>query len=142
MKASEWVSEWLLFNANSEGNATIPKLMRSSLVFRRVHVARSLVLYVVFCRSMFVLLFLAIVLTVLLWLTASNDYIGFFTIFLVIQFRSFFCLSSSNRLLIYLAWFSRNLGPSWPCKYLCNQCSSSHVMGLNLVQSEKYNIMW
>ena len=35
--------------------------------FREVHVARSLVFYVMFCRSVLVLFLLAIVLSVILW---------------------------------------------------------------------------
>ena len=44
---------------------TLPGYLSSSPIFRVVRVARSLVLCLVFCRSMFVILFLVIVLTVL-----------------------------------------------------------------------------
>ena len=48
------------------------KPLSSPLIFREVHVALSLVLCVMFCRSLFVLFLLAIVVSVLLWFTDSN----------------------------------------------------------------------
>jgi hypothetical protein len=48
------------------GTTPLPKHMSSPPVFSGVHVTRSLVLYVMFCRSLFVLFLLPIVLSVLL----------------------------------------------------------------------------
>jgi hypothetical protein len=45
---------------------SIPEYLSFPPVFRGVHVARSLVFYVMFCRSLFALLLLAIVLSVFL----------------------------------------------------------------------------
>ena len=59
---------------------TLPWHLSSSQVFSGVHVAQSLFFCVVFCRSLFVLFLLAIVLSV--WLTASGYPFGIFKFFL------------------------------------------------------------
>jgi hypothetical protein len=51
---------------------TLPEYLGSSPVFSEVRVIRSLVLCVMFCRSLFVLFLLAIVLSVLLRFTDSD----------------------------------------------------------------------
>ena len=54
---------------------TFSEHLSSPPVFSGVHVTRSLVLYVMFCRSLFVLLsffLLAIMLSIFLWFTDSN----------------------------------------------------------------------
>jgi hypothetical protein len=51
-------------------------------VLSGVHVTRSLVLYVVLCRSLFVLFLFAIVLSVLLRFTNSDYSFGIFKLFL------------------------------------------------------------
>ena len=54
---------------------TLPEYLSSSPVLSVVRVTRSLVLCVIFCRSLFVLLYfflLAIVLSVRLWFTVSH----------------------------------------------------------------------
>jgi hypothetical protein len=61
------------YNMLSGAGTAIP--FRSTWVhpcFLCVHVAQSLVFYVAFCRSLFVLFLLPIVLYVLLWFTASD----------------------------------------------------------------------
>ena len=50
-------------------------------VFSGVRVARSLVFCVLFCRSVFVILFLVIILSVLLRFTASDYLFGIFKLF-------------------------------------------------------------
>ena len=61
---------------------TFPEHLGSTLfLFSSVHVAQSLVFYVVFCRSLFVLFLLAIVLSVFLF-TASNYPFRVFKLFL------------------------------------------------------------
>ena len=57
---------------------TLPEHMHSSLVFGGDYVAQSLVFYVVFCRSLFVLFLLAIVLSV--WSYKVKGYSNFFSI--------------------------------------------------------------
>ena len=64
----------------------LPEHMRSPPVFNRVHVAQSLVFYVVFCRSLFVLFLLVIVLSVLLRFTASNYMFGILDLRLLITY--------------------------------------------------------
>ena len=56
---------------------TLPEYPGSSHIFSGVRVARSFVLYVMFCRSLFVLFLLAIVLSVLRF-RASNHSFGIF----------------------------------------------------------------
>jgi hypothetical protein len=67
---------------------TFPGILRSPPVFSKVRIARYLVLCVIFCRSLFVLFRLVIVLSVLLRFT-DHDYpfgimgtycLGFFSI--------------------------------------------------------------
>ena len=53
---------------------TLPKHTRSSMIFYGVSVGRSLVFYVVFCRSLFVLFLLAIVLSVLRFTASDNPF--------------------------------------------------------------------
>jgi hypothetical protein len=60
------------------GTTPLPKHMSSPPVFSGVHVTRSLVLYVMFCRSLFVLFLLPIVLNVLLLFTDSDYPFGIF----------------------------------------------------------------
>jgi hypothetical protein len=60
------------------GTTPLPKHMSSPPVFSGVHVTRSLVLYVMFCRSLFVLFLLPIVLSVLLLFTDSDYPFGIF----------------------------------------------------------------
>ena len=65
---------------------TLPEHLSSAPVFSGVRVTRSLVLYVMFCRSLFVLLFfflMAIVLPVLLRFTDSDDPFGIFKLFVM-----------------------------------------------------------
>ena len=57
---------------------TLPEHLSSPSVFSRVRVSRLLVLCVLFCRSVFVLFLLSIVLSVLLRLTASDYPFGIF----------------------------------------------------------------
>ena len=64
------------------GTATLPKNLKSPPVFHGVRVARSLVFCVLFCRSLFVLILLAIVLSVLLRFENSDYPFGVFKIFL------------------------------------------------------------
>jgi hypothetical protein len=64
----------------------LPEHMSSPPVFNRVRVAQSLVFYVVLCRSLFVLFLLAIVLSVLLQLTASNYIFGILDLRLLITY--------------------------------------------------------
>jgi hypothetical protein len=52
---------------------TLPEHPSSPLGFSRVHITRSLVLCVMFCRPLFVLFKLSIVLYVLLWLTDNQN---------------------------------------------------------------------
>jgi hypothetical protein len=61
---------------------TLPEHLSSPPVFSGVRVTRSLVLYVMFCRSLFVLFLLAFVLSVLLRFTDSDDPFGIFKLFL------------------------------------------------------------
>jgi len=59
-----------------------PDHLSSPPVFSEVLVAQSLVFFVVFCRSLFVLLLLTIVLSALLQFTASDYFFGIFKLFL------------------------------------------------------------
>jgi len=61
---------------------TLPEHINSLPVFSGVRVARSLVFCVVFCRSLFVLFLLAIVLLILLQLTNYDFLFGVFKLFL------------------------------------------------------------
>ena len=61
---------------------TLPEHPSSNPVFSWVRVIRSLVLCVMFCRSLFVLFFLVIVLSVLLRFTYSDYPFGIFKLFL------------------------------------------------------------
>jgi hypothetical protein len=65
---------------------TFPEHTSSPPVFRGVRVAQSLVFYVVLCRSLFVLFLLAIVLSVLLQLMASNYIFGILDLRLLITY--------------------------------------------------------
>jgi len=60
---------------------TFPEHLSSHLVFSGVRVNRFLVLYVMFCRSLFVLFHLAIVLSVLLRSTDSDYPFGILKLF-------------------------------------------------------------
>jgi hypothetical protein len=60
---------------------TFPHHLGSSSVFIGVGVVRSLVFYVMFCSSLFVLFRLTIVLSVLLPFTASDYNFGFFKLY-------------------------------------------------------------
>jgi len=60
---------------------TLPEHMSSPPVFNGVRVAQSLVSYVVFCRSLFVLFLLTIVLSALLRFMASNYIFGISKLF-------------------------------------------------------------
>ena len=60
----------------------LPKHLGSSPVFSEFRVIRSLVLCVMFCRSLFVLFLLAIELSVLLRFTDSDYLFGVFKLFL------------------------------------------------------------
>ena len=60
---------------------TLPEHISSPPVVGGVRVTRSLVLYVLFCRSLFVLLLLAIVLSVLLRCTVYDYPFGIFKLF-------------------------------------------------------------
>ena len=71
---------------------TLPEHLNSPPVFSGVRVTRSLVLYAVFCRLLFVLFLLAIVLSVLPF-TDSDYYIGiklFFFVYILLLFIFFF----------------------------------------------------
>jgi len=61
---------------------TLPKHHRSPSVFNEVCVVWSLVFCVMFCRSLFILLLLAIMLSVLLRFKASDYPFGIFKLFL------------------------------------------------------------
>ena len=61
---------------------TLPKHLSSPPVFSGIRVTRSLVLSVMFCRSLFVLFLLAIVLSVFLLFTDSDYPFGIFKLFL------------------------------------------------------------
>ena len=68
---------------------TLPEHLCTTPVFGGVRVAWSLVFYVMFCRSLFVLFLLAIVLSVLLWFMDSDypssrivNFISMFFIFI------------------------------------------------------------
>ena len=63
---------------------TLPKHLNSTTVFSVVRVTRSLVFFCMFCRSLFVLFLLAIVLSVLLRYTNSDCPFGVFKLFLYI----------------------------------------------------------
>jgi hypothetical protein len=65
---------------------TLPEHMNSPPVFSGIRVTRALTLCVMFCRSLFVLFLLAIVLSVLLWFTDSNYSFGIFKLFLAFQY--------------------------------------------------------
>ena len=58
---------------------TIPEHLRSPPVFSGIHVARSLVFCVMFCRSLFIIFLLAVMLAVLL---RFMDIFGVFKFFL------------------------------------------------------------
>ena len=60
---------------------TLPEHLSSLSIFSRVHISQSLVFCVVFCRSLFVLFLLGIVLSVLLQITASDYPFGIFELF-------------------------------------------------------------
>ena len=60
---------------------TLPEHMSSPPIFSAVHVTRSLVFICMFCRSLFVLFLLAIVLFVLLRYTDSDYLFGIFKLF-------------------------------------------------------------
>ena len=62
---------------------TLPGHLSSPQIFIGVRVTRSLVWYVMFCRSLFVLFRLAIVLSVL-WFTDSDYPLGIFKLFLIL----------------------------------------------------------
>ena len=81
---------------------TLPDHLTSPLVFSGVLLTWSLVLCVMFCRSLFVLFLLAIVLSVLLWFTDS-DYLP------LVSFGHCFVCSS----LIYRFWLPP-FGIFWP----------------------------
>jgi hypothetical protein len=67
---------------------TLMKHMNSPPVFSGVRVDWSLVLFVVFCRSLFVLFLLTIVLSVLLRFTDSDHHFGVFKLFLEVRLGS------------------------------------------------------
>ena len=74
---------WRLAHVEQE-QLTVPENLNPSLVFSEVRVVRSLVFYVVFCKSLFVLFFLllVIVLSVFLRFTVSDCTFGIFKPFL------------------------------------------------------------
>ena len=65
--------------------------MSSLLVFGVIRVTPSLVLCVMFCRSLFVLFHLAIVLSVLLRFTPSDYHFGIFKLFLGLRLEIKYC---------------------------------------------------
>ena len=73
-------------HTNGTGTASPSRAHALPPVFNRVHVAQSLVFYVVFCRSLFVLFLLVIVLSVLLRFTASNYMFGILDLRLLITY--------------------------------------------------------
>jgi hypothetical protein len=73
-------SPWRVPQVEQE-HLILPEYLNWLPVFSGVRVARSLVFYVMFCRSMFVLFLLAIVLSVLLRFTFSDYPFGIFKLF-------------------------------------------------------------
>ena len=65
------------------------KNLSSPPVYYGVHVALSLVFCIVFCRSLFVLFLLAIVLSALLWLMVSGYPFGIFKHFFLLKLLTF-----------------------------------------------------
>jgi hypothetical protein len=83
----------------TSGAGTTANLCRNTWVFCGVHVAKSWVFSVVFCRSLFVILFLlAIVSSVLLRLMASDYSFGVFKLFFLVYRCLFFIVLSLYRL--------------------------------------------
>jgi hypothetical protein len=70
------------FSSNYWWNRNCSPFRGTQMVFSGVHVALSLVFYLLFCRSIFVLFRLAIVLSDLLRFTASDYLFGIVKLFL------------------------------------------------------------
>ena len=107
----------------------IPEHLRSPPVFGQVYVARSLVFCVVFCRSLFILFLLTMVLSVLRF-TYSNGSFSIFKLFL-----SLYCISWLS--LLYF------MGPSWSWSYGSWIYTPEFVISNPAqVRCTRYNIMW
>ena len=72
----------------------LPEHQSSFLVFSGIRVARSSVFYVVFCRSLFVLFLLVIVLSVLSRFTDSEYTFGIFKLFFIVCLLAWWWLTS------------------------------------------------